>query len=148
MHAKDSRGLAIKMYMHLRSYRKLAQLTGVSKSTLHRWVTTSPVMPRRSTLPKSTHDCHAAAARGPDFTRANYGKVVPAAGVRGGRVQRPACDCPAKQTRQERDYAMDIVGAGFFINGDISDDDLVEECEGLTGVHPPRERDGGYISWL
>ena len=54
MHAKDSRGLAIKMYMHLRSYRKLAQLTGISKSTLHRWVTTSPVMQRNVKARKAT----------------------------------------------------------------------------------------------
>ena len=41
MFSKDIHALAIRMYQQIQSYRKLAQLTGISRSTLQRWLTTT-----------------------------------------------------------------------------------------------------------
>ena len=54
MYSKDLRVAGTRAYMRTRSFRKVADLLGVSKSTLHRWVTCSPAAKRISTARKAT----------------------------------------------------------------------------------------------
>ena len=54
MYSKDLRVATVRVYLKIRSIRKVADLIGVPKSTVHRWVSQSPIVRRRDSVKKVT----------------------------------------------------------------------------------------------
>ena len=52
--AQDARLMCVRSYMNLRSLRKTAHLLGASKSTIQRWVRSSPIICRQRSARKAT----------------------------------------------------------------------------------------------
>lgn len=56
MFSKEVQALAVRMYIRTKSFRKLAKLTEIPRSTLHRWVTRNPLVARQRRAKKlSSH---------------------------------------------------------------------------------------------
>ena len=54
MYSQDARLMCVRSYMNLRSLRKTAHLLGASKSTIQRWVRSSPIICRQRSARKAT----------------------------------------------------------------------------------------------
>ena len=56
MYSRDARDICIRAYLKLRSLRQTSALLGISKSTVHRWITKHPITSRHFRARKVTTD--------------------------------------------------------------------------------------------
>ena len=56
MYSNDARDMCIRAYLKLRSLRRTSVLLGISKSTVHRWITKHPITSRHTGARKATSD--------------------------------------------------------------------------------------------
>ena len=54
MYSQDVRTLCIRAYLQLRSLRRTSALLGISKSTIHRWISNHPITRRQVGTRKAT----------------------------------------------------------------------------------------------
>ena len=77
MYSKDARACGVTAYLKLRSFRKTAALLGISRSTLHRWVSSSPLVKRHAQPRKVTEQVlHSILARIADRPFASPAEVA------------------------------------------------------------------------